>query len=1586
MLNYGGASQTLGFYNDGQDDVLERAYIWNTTAFKISNDAVFVIDKNGNRHIENFAIVPHSDRPDTRNRESPYGLEDFDFEGGGLSNIINPYLKRNIDPSEIGKTVEIEFINKINVKPEYSGEKGFTYDDFLAEENKKNHFNPLTGLNTYIRSRFSELIDRLWKAGSTKQLYNGKPIIYGSLEKDEKGNYLLNNKKFVEKNDVIKGTLTAVGNDISSVEYLKDYVKNGIAYVTGGGDDTVTGTQYDDIMLGGLGNDTLNGGDGDDIIYGNDKIPSFEQFHRETFNLDTETDDDVLNGGKGNDRLFGDEGNDTLNGGEGEDTLEGGKGNDTLNGGDGNDTLEGGEGNDTLTGGEGEDLLDGGKGFDTYRADESDTIIDSDGKGKVFLNGKLLTGGERSSKEDDYRYKGSNGLIYEWRGKGDLTVGGLTIRNFKDGQFGIKLKIKNDSSPDLGEAERQSDASPIIIDMNKDGVKTLNYAQQAVYFDLNNTNFAKRTGWVDSHDALLALDRNGNGKIDNGSELFGNYTFLADGQRAKNGFEALAEFDKNKDNLITEEDDIWRELQLWQDKNSNGTVEEGELSLIKDSELAAIHLAYQFSFDIDEQGNSHTEKSKVTWKDKSESEATDVWFAVDFVDSEPLQTAEIDDEIAKLPNISASGNVYNLHRAMALNPNLVKQVKDYLAATAQQQELLLDDLIFTWVSTSYNPKFSDGQKYQLIGGELSEASFITLEALSGREFDQYNRKIRANGRVPGPNAMAVLKPEYQKFREYVAAGLNAQSTHQAIFDMVRLEHNPESYLQSGVFYNWNSVDGYIASLFAQEKYAEIDKLVDIVGKISRYSSALKKNYIYNKNAVVGQDYKMEGTDTNDTLIGTVGNDEFYGEKGNDTFVLNKNWGQDTVKYSYMGDDMDVLYFNDTAPQDILLRRVGEELIITHNNGKDSVKIERQFSDSTYKRVISRIAFSDGTDWDIDTIRQMAVKGTDAADDILGVTETDIIHAGNGDDTVVASGKIYGGDGNDKLVGSGELYGENGNDQLLIKTERYFAGNSLLSGGAGDDTLDAGEGTMRFVYESDYDETDLTDIDPALSTEENIPTNTLDGGSGNDILYGSFDNEIYHFDAGFGRDDIYERREGENYSNLADSHDIIRFGEGIAPSDIRYLREGNDLILAHINETDRITVHHHFTGPNRHYKINAVEFADGTSLSIEQFESQVAYFGTDNAENIFGQDSAESIYGLGGNDYIDGGGGNDKLYGGIGNDRLVGGAGEDILDGGEGDDHYYYYAGSGQDIIDQTGGGKDILFTYDVTADRLSFRKENNDLLVIIDQDESQSSVRVKDHFLGGEKALYGVQPNGGYTITASDILSRIKAQETDGDYARVIEGSKANDRLIGTLDNDLIQGQVGNDTLFGFGGNDRLEGGDGDDYLSGGNGSGSGSGDDILLGGVGKDTLYGEDGNDILIGGEGNDSYLYYARNGIDVIDTSGGADILFFQQINRARLSFHRSQNDLIALVDKDPAQQVRVLNHFNGNRALSGIGCEDGYFNTSSIADRLTPLPQIDARVNSTVDRMIQAMAGFVAQSAGAVIGTTPDDKNQWQLAPSV
>ncbi|MEX5618502.1 hypothetical protein ABFV55_27910, partial [Pseudomonas syringae] len=75
----------------------------------------------------------------------------------------------------------------------------------------------------------------------------------------------------------------------------------------------------------------------------------------------------------------------------------------------------------------------------------------------------------------------------------------------------------------------------------------------------------------------------------------------------------------------------------------------------------------------------------------------------------------------------------------------------------------------------------------------------------------------------------------------------------------------------------------------------------------------------------------------------------------------------------------------------------------------------------------------------------------------------------------------------------------------------------------------------------------------------------------------------------------------------------------------------------------------------------------------------------------------------------------------GNDIIYGGRGNDILDGGDGDDKYVYRLGDGQDIIDQTGGGTDTLsFDIGITKERLTFSKDSNDLLILIDQDALQS--------------------------------------------------------------------------------------------------------------------------------------------------------------------------------------------------------------------------------------------------------------------------
>lgn len=1030
-------------------------------------------------------------------------------------------------------------------------------------------------------------------------------------------------------------------------------------------------------------------------------------------------------------------------------SLIGGKNKDTLVGDRSDDLLKGGDGDDILSGGYGKDELNGGNGYDTYRADDKDTIEDEDGQGRVYLNGKLLTGGERNSDDPENIYKGSDGTNYEWSG-GDLKVGGLTISNFEDGQLGIKLDIKNDKEPDISEAENQ--ASPIIIDMNGDGVKTLDRKKHNIYFDLDNNGFAERTGWVDRHDALLVLDRNRNGVIDSGSELFGNYTLLKNGNEARNGFEALMELDTNKDGLLNSQDDIWAELQLWQDLNSDGITDQGELTNVADSQLSSIDLSYR-NIQLYENNNLHRQQSLVTWQNQIQSDIVDIWFDVHTTDTQvtPIDI-DISESIAELPNISAFGNVYNLHTAMAVNSDLEDKVKTYIASTPEEQESLLNDLIYTWTGADKAP--SDARGFMKDGRQLA-----VLEALVGRPYYQgYRWQSDA-----GPYAAKILETEYQKFSDYVAGQIAAKTTYNAILDSVRLQFNPATYSDHQVSYNWSKVDGYIASLFEQGKYDEIDELIDIARKMGTYSTKLKRNYFYNKDAVAGQNYILKGTNSHDTLIGTLGNDEFYGGEGNDTFVLNRNWGQDKVKLYYTGlDDMDVLYFNNVRPDELQVRGINdEEMIITRLGSNDTVTVERQFTSSQYSPTIDRILFSDGTKWDIDTICQMAVKGTDGDDVILGVTDNDIIHAGAGDDTVTGNGKIY---------------GEAGDDRLFIKASQSAEG-TLLSGGAGDDILDAGEGTLIFTDYPTFTDDGMTEdgedyIGDEIQTD--IPTHILDGGSGNDILYGSFDNEIYHFDVGFGQDEIYERREGQNYSNVADSYDIVRFGEGITPSDIRYVRQGNDLVLQHHNDIDRITVRNYFIGPSKHYKINAVEFADGTRLSAEQFELRTVYDGTDKADSLMGTDGNDFIRGLAGNDNLFGFGGDDRLEGGVGDDYLSGGngsstgSGNDILIGGAGRDHYLYFAGDGIDVI-KTGGGGDILFFQKIRSSRLSFHRNEDDLVVLVDKDVRQQ-VRVQNHFQGGEYALGSVQPDGGYMLTGAAITRQLKPlPQMDSETARSLD-------------------------------------------------------------------------------------------------------------------------------------------------------------------------------------------------------------------------
>lgn len=323
-------------------------------------------------------------------------------------------------------------------------------------------------------------------------------------------------------------------------------------------------------------------------------------------------------------------------------------------------------------------------------------------------------------------------------------------------------------------------------------------------------------------------------------------------------------------------------------------------------------------------------------------------------------------------------------------------------------------------------------------------------------------------------------------------------------------------------------------------------------------------------------------------------------------------------------------------------------------------------------------------------------------------------------------------------------------------------------------------------------------------------------------------------------------------------DTILFKAGVAPADVRVVRDGNSLLFKLRSGFDQLLVAGQFD-------------ANGTaSDSLSGGKGDDTLVGGSGNDQLMGGAGADVLIGDAGSDHLDGGLGADNLQGGEGDDVLIGGFGDDILIGGRfgvgntyndtaGNDTYLFGRGDGQDRIydrDSNAGNLDVLvFSAGVAPTDVQASRNGNVLVLAIKGTGDQ--VHVANYFVGSA-----------WEIEAVRFIEAPAVVWTTADFKAIgLAGSGGDDNVTGYGSADTIDGGGGNDRLYGGLGNDILSGGDGDDTLIGE------SGDDTLIGGDGNDSLYGSLGIDWLDGGAGNDTLQ--GGDGADTLNGGVGNDLL---------------------------------------------------------------------------------------------------------------
>ncbi len=429
------------------------------------------------------------------------------------------------------------------------------------------------------------------------------------------------------------------------------------------------------------------------------------------------------------------------------------------------------------------------------------------------------------------------------------------------------------------------------------------------------------------------------------------------------------------------------------------------------------------------------------------------------------------------------------------------------------------------------------------------------------------------------------------------------------------------------------------------------------------------------SAGTGTDYAFSGGG-DDVVAGESGNDTLYTDAGDDVIAFNYGDGDDLV---LGGDGTDVLSFGaSVTPQMISVAfNADRRLVVLVDGGAGgSVTLEASSLDFLAGD-LERLQFVDAegnarvfdlTGWlrsRVTTLVSATLEDPLSFDgggfELTGTVAPSgglqtIAYAQSGDlfGTAVVAGSTLS-DGDDKLYGTSDadvLNGGAGNDTVLGLAGADLIsggdGSDLISGGAGDDVLEGDAGNDIIYGGQGADQ--------------------LSGGTGIDQLFGELGGDTYVFERGHGEVTIdddhrvinlayggeagYGGEVGFGGVYIDDAPNILSFGEGIRPEDLRYLVRNGDLVIEFINSPgDRVILRGH--EPDRATQTRSVDiirFADGFEIAADEIiPSGVSATAGDGGGALSGTQFADTLIGGDGDDFINGQAGPDRLFGGVGSD-------------------------------------------------------------------------------------------------------------------------------------------------------------------------------------------------------------------------------------------------------------------------------------------------------------------------------------------------